>query len=255
MAMIICPECGKEISDQADVCINCGYNLQKQRSREQGKRIWKIVRTVIAILLIPAILFGVWKIFLPDLFTTAEGFLERGDYQRAYEKASDEDMKELILFENQIAVVCQDVVDSLKDSTSFVLSEAVYKPSRENHALLLSVMAHNSYGNNVTNYWVYDYESNGVYEYDRSFTDFDEETIYSWDDTSEGYEKALNNLVKAEIQLDLSFGAYDFLPEESVARINNLFAAGKLDDVVLIPFVDPSEETVEPTVEPDGEGM
>lgn len=27
MSLINCPECGKEISDKADVCIHCGYPL------------------------------------------------------------------------------------------------------------------------------------------------------------------------------------------------------------------------------------
>ena len=30
MAMINCPECGKEISDQAASCINCGYPIKQQ---------------------------------------------------------------------------------------------------------------------------------------------------------------------------------------------------------------------------------
>lgn len=29
MALIICPECKKEISDQASVCPNCGFPLSK----------------------------------------------------------------------------------------------------------------------------------------------------------------------------------------------------------------------------------
>lgn len=29
MALIICPECGKEISDKSDACIHCGYPLIK----------------------------------------------------------------------------------------------------------------------------------------------------------------------------------------------------------------------------------
>lgn len=30
MALISCPECGKQISDQAPACIHCGYPLSKQ---------------------------------------------------------------------------------------------------------------------------------------------------------------------------------------------------------------------------------
>ena len=29
MALISCPECGKQISDQAPACIHCGYPLPK----------------------------------------------------------------------------------------------------------------------------------------------------------------------------------------------------------------------------------
>ncbi|WP_148629484.1 zinc ribbon domain-containing protein [Bacillus sp. E214] len=32
MALIRCPECGKEISDTSEVCINCGYKLLKKDS-------------------------------------------------------------------------------------------------------------------------------------------------------------------------------------------------------------------------------
>ncbi|EEG75430.1 zinc ribbon domain-containing protein [[Clostridium] hylemonae] len=32
MALIICPECKKQVSDQAEVCIHCGYPLAKLRN-------------------------------------------------------------------------------------------------------------------------------------------------------------------------------------------------------------------------------
>lgn len=31
MGLIKCPECGKEISDKADVCIGCGFPIKKYR--------------------------------------------------------------------------------------------------------------------------------------------------------------------------------------------------------------------------------
>ncbi len=36
MALIKCPECGKEISDQAEVCIHCGYPIKKNQE-EPGR--------------------------------------------------------------------------------------------------------------------------------------------------------------------------------------------------------------------------
>ena len=32
MALINCPECGKEISDQVKNCPNCGYPLKKKKN-------------------------------------------------------------------------------------------------------------------------------------------------------------------------------------------------------------------------------
>lgn len=37
MALINCPECGRQISDQADHCIHCGYPLSKLRSVSSAK--------------------------------------------------------------------------------------------------------------------------------------------------------------------------------------------------------------------------
>ena len=38
MALIKCPECGKEISDLADVCINCGFPVKKYTTEVQQTR-------------------------------------------------------------------------------------------------------------------------------------------------------------------------------------------------------------------------
>ena len=34
MALIVCPECGKEISNKAKICINCGYPLSEIKVEE-----------------------------------------------------------------------------------------------------------------------------------------------------------------------------------------------------------------------------
>ncbi len=34
MALIKCPECGKEISDKAPACIHCGFPLESVTSKE-----------------------------------------------------------------------------------------------------------------------------------------------------------------------------------------------------------------------------
>lgn len=35
MALIKCPECGREISDQAEICIHCGYPIKAKREEQQ----------------------------------------------------------------------------------------------------------------------------------------------------------------------------------------------------------------------------
>ena len=41
MALIICPECGKEISDQASACPNCGAPVAKKFCQHCGEQIDK----------------------------------------------------------------------------------------------------------------------------------------------------------------------------------------------------------------------
>lgn len=41
MALIKCPECGKEISDKAEQCIHCGYPISKIREQEEQMQICK----------------------------------------------------------------------------------------------------------------------------------------------------------------------------------------------------------------------
>lgn len=38
MSLIICPECGKEISDKATVCIHCGYPIKKVENPHISKK-------------------------------------------------------------------------------------------------------------------------------------------------------------------------------------------------------------------------
>ena len=44
MSLIKCPECGKEISEKANVCINCGYPISEyveelKKEKDKKKRL------------------------------------------------------------------------------------------------------------------------------------------------------------------------------------------------------------------------
>ena len=54
MAMIKCPECGKEISDKTEVCIHCGYNFRKP----QKKKKWILIVGIIIIFIAIAMAIG-----------------------------------------------------------------------------------------------------------------------------------------------------------------------------------------------------
>lgn len=62
MALIFCPECGKEISDTADRCINCGFAISNKfgsnRDNVKKKKKLPILIVIIAILLVGSF-FGV----------------------------------------------------------------------------------------------------------------------------------------------------------------------------------------------------
>lgn len=39
MALITCPECGKQISDKADACVGCGYPIRKNKNTDDDDEI------------------------------------------------------------------------------------------------------------------------------------------------------------------------------------------------------------------------
>lgn len=58
MALINCPECGKEISDKAEACPNCGYSINTPVKAKKKSRLFKSKKSKIT-LMICALLFAV----------------------------------------------------------------------------------------------------------------------------------------------------------------------------------------------------
>lgn len=67
MALINCPECGKEVSDKAKSCIHCGYpiNVKKIKTNdeiiEHSKQKKKIIMIVFIIIIILGIGIGIFS--------------------------------------------------------------------------------------------------------------------------------------------------------------------------------------------------
>jgi uncharacterized membrane protein YvbJ len=64
MAMTSCPECKKQVSDQANTCPHCGHPILAGTDNEtpltiqKTKKRWKLVKAVAAILLVIGILLA-----------------------------------------------------------------------------------------------------------------------------------------------------------------------------------------------------
>lgn len=61
MALIKCPECGKEISDTCDVCIHCGYKLKNKKESlikwKLNKKVSIAIIAIIIIIIVASIIF------------------------------------------------------------------------------------------------------------------------------------------------------------------------------------------------------
>lgn len=66
MAMIKCPECGKEYSDTAKACPNCGY--RKSHTTENKKLLIEIIAGVVFAILVVSLS----AVYLYDKFTVSD---------------------------------------------------------------------------------------------------------------------------------------------------------------------------------------
>ncbi len=223
-----CPSCGQKVGDKtentnADIAqFNAGIEKQKNKK--------KILPIILGALGVCAV--AIYLIF--TIFLNPQHYIEKGNYQTAY-KVSSGAVKETILRENIIAVVSADCMDSLKDPSSFELRDAWISVNDDSKVVLLKVAANNSYGNTVINYWHYSWDKDDKeYSLFTTFSDFNEEKTYSWDDSDERIEKLLKNAIKTSDADYVSGKRGVHIESESIDTINELFENDILEDVTLI---------------------
>ena len=154
MALIVCPECGNQVSDQAHMCPKCGYLLQESKSGKAKK--WVLERKKLLIFLIAITSLG----FLV--------FSALGSSLNDYEKQALEN--------------CQALQRALKNPQSFSLCGDIYVDSRQDDdfgfetVYYISYSGTNSYGGVVQQMAVFDGNKYlGDYEDEKSdFYDEDE---------------------------------------------------------------------------------
>jgi len=158
MALVKCPECGKEISDTAPSCPHCGYVITATSvSNDSTVSIVKqIPKQVIGITVITFIIIVIFLISNNVLW---------GNDRIAY----------------NIAVKCAE--RSFKDPTSLQLLGGTLGTDKD--CMWCKTMAKNSYGSIVTDYYYFD-EDGGIIETDQK----------DWCEANEFNVKKVNNALK-----------------------------------------------------------
>ena len=231
-----CTTCGTQLMGDQAFCAHCGTPKAAATPRYapippcsatvEPKKSKKFIPLIIVGAVVSVLILA---LLLPRLLITPASLMEKGDYIAAYEKANA-DEKTAVAEANAVAVCSALCVDSLKDAESFDLREAWYSST---HSVVMKVAANNSFGNTVINYWYYTWdEDDEEYSLLTSVSSLEDDTIYSWDTTSERLEKAVDNLARTAMK-GIMTSAYA-IPEEDVDNINDLFEKGLLDDVELI---------------------
>ncbi len=248
----ICSECGTALSSGEVFCSKCGKKyteenatIEKAQDIAKNLKYNKKTKTKIlfgAISLSVVIFLIIIGIVLASLLSPQK-YLQKADYEKAYSVAFSKDDKKDVSDENIIAHISCDVVEGLKDSSSFVLKDAYIQIEDGIIRVVLHSSGNNSYGARVSSYQYYKfYESDNDFLLYTSVSDFEKEEIYSWDDTEDKLEKVLNNIAKEDIK-EITNDKSCKLSKDIVNNINTLFENDLLYDIELLDNV--LEECIE----------
>lgn len=76
MALIQCPECGKEYSEHARSCPNCGYSTSRKTTKETVEKTGNITRTIIVVI-VSLIISGFVTYLVLEIMPTRNIWLNR----------------------------------------------------------------------------------------------------------------------------------------------------------------------------------
>lgn len=250
-----CSNCGADLQEGQEFCSKCGqkvglgvdkkvvsaidqFNADVDKQNRKKKKAPIIIGAVIVIVILAALAF---KTVAPKIFISMEGYLEQGNYEKAYGKAKTDKEKLEVKAENAAAVQSAYSADNLKDPSSFSLRDAYYNEETNDdgmtRSLVLLISGANSYGANVSSYWLYDWDNEDQgWKYFTSVSDLDEEEYSEYDDDDEKLEKIVDNIGRMSIQIVINDGIK--LSKSAIKRINTMFEADTLDDVELLELDD-----------------
>ncbi|MBP0982098.1 MAG: zinc-ribbon domain-containing protein [Oscillospiraceae bacterium] len=255
-----CPKCGHKVGLTVDSGVSSAISQfnENQTKKNKKKIIVPIVAVAIAIGLIGGGIAVVPKLMIDtagyieqgdlekayskaktdeDKQLVADAYMAKGDYGLAYDRAPNDESKKMIKYESIAAERSAFSADNLKDPSSFSLREAYYNDYDDEGEttphLVLYISGANSYGANVSSYWLYTYDNDDKeWEYYCSVSDLSDEEISDYDDADEMIEKIVNNSGRDYIKEARSSGTK--LSKDSINRINDMFTDGTLDKVEAI---------------------
>ena len=240
-----CQKCGAILGPGEKFCPKCGAKtklnissdvIQEAKKKKMPKKILKILIPLIVVIILAVIFI---TNILPKLTITYKELMQEGKFQEAYDKAKNNEKQE-VLDENLIAYLSKDLIEDLKDPTSFSLNR-VYKTSDK---LVLMVNAKNSYGASVLNYYYYTYsDTKNKFELFCSLSDLEQETIYKYaDNYDEKLEKTLKNAARTVVKGIINNDS-NRIDDSIIDDINNLFKNNGLRNIELLPANNNSSAT------------
>lgn len=231
-----CPKCGERIKLENKTVISSVKNKYQRKLKGINKKKLGIIVATIGILMI--LTFTFIKIS-PKIFISIDDLLAQGKYEEAYKKAKNEE-KENVYYENAIAYVSSEIIESYKDPSSFELREAWVDKAEKR--IVLKTAGKNSFGGITFSYQyiTYDKEDN-KYEVYCSLSDLDEEKTYSFDNTSDKIEKILKNAARKTVKEIIQKDSCK-VSSKIIDNINRLAAQKLLDTVIPLEEIGETEK-------------
>lgn len=192
---------------------------------------------IVAVVVVVVAALATLVLVSSDMFASVETLCARGNYAKAYEKASEEE-KPAVKGESVAAECSAFAVDNLKDPSSFKLREVYYSESTNDDGefsgqIVLYISGANSYGASVSSYWLFTWDDDdNEWSYFCSVADLEQEEYSDYDDEDEHLEKWIDNFGRMVIENVMTRSIK--LDKDAVKRINTLFEKDMLDDVEAI---------------------
>ena len=238
--IITCPECHKVTHISSKECPYCGYPFRQNRlkrifngAKAYIKRNSKLTKIFLGILACFLIFCGICINILPSV----DKYLEKGEYNKAYEIASNKKKKDEVKIENIAAVECAYIFDGLKGDYSFDLKNAFYKEEmvdeKINAYLVLESKTKQEKSGKIKNmYMLFSWnEKNEEWEYFYGITDFKKLDIDNVEDLEQKTKNLLYNVTINTIKEVKKEGVS--LGKKAIKRINKMAKNDSLNEIEL----------------------